>query len=338
MSIFSILFIIIGFIKAILYVFKNSKNPNQNNRIISEYDFVKNTEKHFDAPVLDKNEPEKILRDLLIKEFASDDEYIKKRINVIANDIFITNDIGLRNREIEIYPILKLEKDFPEINVFEDGGLIRTFIIEPKNNNPHLKGQFLHAVIKINANSSIQIDGYISKDIPACERTDEGVRFQPFFLSDQENMNNNLKGKGMFQRGLHYSGYITSGNIRLICICDECIKSFNVEFYHAGFSEVQYFYSSNSRETLLVPYDNNLGNVPTQLQKQINIDELRELENKLPTSNDGKFEYYNPFKCPHCGDDYINFRENREMRPNEYYVNFYINQKPISLYKSVDEL
>lgn len=343
MSTFSIIFIIIGCIKAVIFIMKNNKNPNENNRVISEYDFANNTEKHHKIPVPEIPVPNKIdpfvaLSHLFPAAFDTDEEYSNKRITVVGNDIFITNDIKLRNREIEIYHVLKLEKDSPEINVFEDGGLIRTFVIEPKNSNPHLEGQFMHSAIKINANSSVQIDGYITKDSTGCETTDEGVRFQPFFLSDRDEKNKELIGKGMFERGLHYSGYITPRNIRLICICDQCKKSFNVEFSHAGFSEVQYFYSSNSKETLIVPYDNNLINVPTQLQKEINIDELKEIENKLPKSGDGKFEYYNSFKCPHCGDDYINFRANKEMRSYEYYLNFYINQKPLSLSRKSHDL
>jgi hypothetical protein len=256
------------------------------------------------------------------------EEYKKERISVLGNDIYINNDLQLRSLEFEIQPIFKLEKKIPEIRIFEDCTLIKTFILEPRDINPNLEGQYFHSSIRINLNSSIQIDGYISKNPYNFQSTDEGVRFQPFYLSDKENLNIEMKGKGMFERGLHYSGYISSGNMRLICNCDDCKQSFSVEFYHAGFSEIQYFYSSNSKETLIVPYSNNFGKVPFQLQKEIDEIELKELENKLPKTEDGKFEYYNSFKCPHCYSDYINFRENKEIRPNEYYVNYYINQKP----------
>jgi hypothetical protein len=80
-----------------------------------------------------------------------------------------------------------------------------------------------------------------------------------------------------------------------------------------------------------VPYNNNLGEVPSQLQKDFDESKLKELESKLPKTEDGKFEYYNSFKCPHCNYDYINFRKNKESRPYEYYVNYYINQKTRSL-------
>jgi hypothetical protein len=260
------------------------------------------------------------------------DYYSNRPVTIIGNDIFINNDIiKLRYNDIEIIRILKLEKDVPEINIFEDGIKIKTFVIEPKNNNPNLKGQHFHSYIRINSNSSVQIDGYISKNPNTVEANDEGIRLQPFFLSDKEEENIKMRGKGMFERGLHYKGYISNGRIRLICICDDCQKSFSVGFYHAGFSEVQYFYSSNSKETLLVPYSNNLGEVPCQLQKDFDESKLKELESKLPRTEDGKFEYYNSFKCPHCNYDYINFRENKESRPYEYYVNYHINQETRSV-------
>lgn len=291
----------------------------------------------------------KALKKILLNDINSEEDYVEAkysinknfsitqksnietnsdRLRVVDNNLYINNHPSLTKKDFEFRPILKFEQNIPEINIFENETKIRTFVIEPKNSNPNLEGQYFHSSIRINSNSSIQIDGYISKNPNNFESTDEGIRFQPFYLSDKENLNIEMKGKGMFQRGLHYSGYISSGNMRLICNCDDCKQSFSVEFYHAGFSEIQYFYSSNSKETLIVPYNNNFGKVPFQLQKEIDEIELKELENKLPKTEDGKFEYYNSFKCPHCYSEFINFRENKELRANEYYVNYYINQKP----------
>lgn len=256
------------------------------------------------------------------------EEYKKERISVVGNDIYINNDIQLRNLDFEIQPIFKLEKEIPEIRIFEDCALIKTFILEPRDSNANLYGKYFHSEIKINSNSSIQMQGYISKSQKNIETNDEGIRFQPFFLSDREEMNKEMRGKGMFARGLYYSGIEIIGDIRLICICDDCQKSFSVEFNQTNFSEEQYFYSSNSKETLIVPYSNNREKVHFMLRNEIDEIELKELENKLPRTEDGKFEYYNSFKCPHCFSDYINYKENKELRPYEYNANYYINHKP----------
>ena len=251
---------------------------------------------------------------------TNDINYINKRVKVQRNSIFIDNSFSLRNRQIEIEPIIELEGEIPSISIYEGSKLIRKFNIEPLKSNPNLNGQYLHSSIRINSNSSVQIDGIISNSSSEFDKNGEGIRFQPFFLSDKEEENQKLKGLGMFDRGLHYSGLVSPTNVRLICSCDECSKSFGVEFIHAGFAEVQYFYSSNSKETLIVPYDNKLGPVPHQTQKDFDENLLIEIESKLPTTIDGKFEYYNAFKCPHCFADFINFRENKHLRPREYYA------------------
>jgi len=259
-------------------------------------------------------------------------QYSAGRVSIKGMDIYITNSREAQHQDIEIRPIIKFENDVPVIAIYENGYLYRSFTVEPKAGNENLAGQYFHASVRVNANSSVQMDGIISKSATNPDMTDyEGIRLQPFFLSDKSEINKSLEGKGMFARGLHYSGLISSGNIRLICICDSCLHSFSVEFIHAGFSDVQYFYSENSRETLLVPYGaTELGSIPTQLQKEIDDKDLELLEANLPEFEDGKFRYYNGFKCPHCGIDYIDFRNNKEMRPGEYYANFYLNQRPLS--------
>ena len=258
---------------------------------------------------------------------TNDINYINKRVKVQRNSIFIDNSFSLRNRQIEIEPIIELEGEIPSISIYEGSKLIRKFSIEPLKSNSNLNGQYLHSSIRINANSSVQIDGIISNSSSEFDKNGEGIRFQPFFLSDKEEENQKLKGLGMFDRGLHYVGLVTPSNVRLVCTCDECSKSFGVEFIHAGFAEVQYFYSSNSKETLIVPYDNKLSPVPHQTQKDFDENLLIEIESKLPTTVDGKFEYYNAFKCPHCFADFINFRENKHLRPREYYAYVYCNNK-----------
>ncbi|GLB49857.1 hypothetical protein [Neptunitalea lumnitzerae] len=259
---------------------------------------------------------------------------LNERVTVTENKIYITNQKqNLRNIDFELLPVFEFKEEKPVIEIYEDDKLIRKFVIDTKNDNPDLTGQFFHSSIRINRNSSVQIDGIISDNPDTHEENGEGIRFQPFFLSDREEMNASLVGKGMFQRGLHYAGLISSGNTRLICICDFCSASFSVQFYHAGFSEIQYFYSSNSKETLLVRYE-AIKDLPAQTQNEIDPNKLAEVERQLPKTKDGSFKYYNNFCCPKCSKPFINFQENKEIRPNEYYVNVYINEKPISYVKN----
>jgi len=260
---------------------------------------------------------------------------LNERVKVNENKILINNKKqNLRNIDFELLPVFELKEEKPTIEIYEDNKLLRRFLIDTKKENPDLTGQFFHSSIRINRNSSVQIDGIISDNSKEYDENGERIRFQPFFLSDKDEMNKSLIGKGMFQRGLHYSGLISSGNIRLICICDFCSSSFSVQFYHAGFSEIQYFYSDNSKETLIVNYG-EIENLPFQNQKVIDENKILEVENKLSKTKDGSFKYYNNFCCPKCNEPYINFEENKYIRPNEYYVNFYLNEKPIKYNKKM---
>lgn len=255
------------------------------------------------------------------------------RIDVKGGSIFIDNQKENIGKALELRTVFELATPIPEIRVYENQRLIHTFLIETLQSNPDLTGQFLHCSIRILANSAVMIDGIISKNNTSFPNwTDheyEAVRFQPFFLSDKNENNIACKGKGLFERGLHFGGTITPAGVRNICVCDSCNLSFTIQHFHSGFSEVQYFYSTDSKETLIVPY-NVIENMPTQLEPTINNGNLEIIERKLPKPSNalGTFNYYNSFKCPHCLTPYIDFEKYKGMRPKEYYGNTYINQNP----------
>jgi len=256
----------------------------------------------------------------------------QKRIEVKNDSIFIHNQNGSIGTAIEIEAIFNFKKPIPEIKVYENENLIHTYKIETLSNNPNLTGQFLHSSIRILENSGVMIDGIISKSsstFPEWKDEDyEAIRFQPFFLSDKNEENVKLKGKGLFDRGLHFSGTITPMGVRNICLCDNCNLSFTIQHFHAGFSQIQYFYSTDSQETLIVPYT-AIENLPFQLQENVDDENLEIIEAILPIPSNGKgtFNYYNSFRCPHCLGPFIDFENNKEIRMKEYYGNSYINQE-----------
>ena len=254
-----------------------------------------------------------------------------KRLSIQGDSIFIDNSNDNLGKAAEVDTVFGLTQPTPEIKVYENNQLIRLYRIDTLNTNSNLAGQFLHSSIRILDNNAVMIDGVLSKsDTSFPKWTDddyEAVRLQPFFLSNVNEKNIQLIGKGLFDRGLHFSGTVTPTTVRCVCICDNCKQSFSLQHFHAGFSEVQYFYSTDSRETLLVPYDVT-ANMPTQLQETIELTALKEMENKLSKSSYGDFRYFNSFKCPHCLTAFIDFEKYPEMRPKEYYGNTLLNQKP----------
>jgi hypothetical protein len=253
---------------------------------------------------------------------------ITGQVKIHRTDIYIST--GLLKKEGEVNHVFDLHESEPTIRVFENKKLRREYHMDTLSENPDLTGQFFHSSIRVLKNSAIMIDGIISKDqnkFPNWKDNNfEAIRLQPFFLSDNEQENEKLKGTGLFQRGLHFSGTVTPSGVRVICICDSCQKSFTLQHFHAGFSEAQYFYSTDSKKTLIVPYG-QIEKMPNQLQETIDEKTLEEIEQLLPKSTNGNFKYYNSFRCPHCSSPFIDFEKHKDIRQNEYYGNRLINQE-----------
>jgi len=259
--------------------------------------------------------------------------FTTKRIKIEGTDIFI-NKSRLFGRKTEEYlGVLNFDTAIPTIKVFEEEKLIKTFVVETLSANPDLTRQYFHTSIRLLENDGVMIDGIISKQEgkhPAWQDEDyEAIRLQPFFLSTADHkLTQQLVGRGLFERGLHYSGTVTPSTVRIICVCDKCNESFSIQHFHGGLSNSQYFYSDDSKQTLIVHYG-EIKNLPTQLQKEIDPTVLDELEGELPkpTKGKGSYRYYNSFCCPHCLCPYIDLRTNKGIRQNEYYGNKYINDK-----------
>jgi hypothetical protein len=255
------------------------------------------------------------------------------RLSIDGMNVRIGNEGKNRGTALERVHIFQLVEAVPTVSVLEDGKVIRAFRLETTDANPDLTGQFLHSSIRIFANSGVMIDGVISKSACTCptwqEPGYEGVRLQPFLLSDKVEENVKLAGLGLFRRGLHFSGAVTPTSVRAVCFCDRCRKSFTLQHFHAGFSEVQYFYSGDGKETLIVAYGAP-PNLPQQLQKTIDPTVLATVEAALPnpTIGQGAFRYYNSFLCPHCQEPFIDFVKHNDIRPGEYYGNTLINVRP----------
>lgn len=154
-----------------------------------------------------------------------------------------------------------------------------------------------------------------------------GIRFQPFFLPGSKGDPEELRGRGLFRRGLHFSGTVTPGSVRLSCECDECHRSFHIQSFHAGFSNCEYMYSASGKYTLIM--DSRVEGAPGALGTP-ELALIKKLESSLPLAPDGTaFKYLNPFRCPHCSAPYIDFERFPDQRPTEYYGNCLFGMEPI---------
>jgi hypothetical protein len=183
-----------------------------------------------------------------------------------------------------------------------------------------------HFSVRVHQNLACQADCVISQserfEADAFGKGEAiGIRFQPFFLSGAAVQNSEMFGKGLFARGLHFSGRVTPGNVLLSCECDSCRKSFLIHSYHAGFSDSGYFYSDSGKYTITV--SNREPGSPAALSDPDPTD-LADLEARLPLAPDGSsYRYLNPFRCPHCSAPYIDFADDPALRRAEYYGNYF---------------
>ena len=178
-----------------------------------------------------------------------------------------------------------------------------------------------HLSVRLHASRVCQGDGIVSDqpdfDPQALPRGKAaGYRFQPFFHSTVADPPD-LRGQGLFARGLHYRGIVTPGNVLLSCECDVCRRSFLTHSFHSGFSDLGYMYSASGAYTLTIPADIPGAPAPRSAPEPV---ALAELEQRLAAAPDGsRFRYSNPFRCPHCGAAFIDFEAHPGLREQEYY-------------------
>ena len=224
-----------------------------------------------------------------------------------------------------MFGVLALQGERPLVNVYVNGELLAGYRIDPCRKSDDYRGLFLHCCVRILPGLGLMIDGLFSFD-----RNNEnqhpsdslrGVRFQPFKLEGAAIPNSELFGRGLFARGLHFPERITPGNLRVVCVCDQCREPFTLEHIHTGFADHQYFYCETGIHTLLVSLHDLEGCPGPRVQ---NVDEqaLAAVEAQLPgcAACGKKFSYYNPLRCRACGAPFIDFQKFPELRASEYYA------------------
>jgi hypothetical protein len=236
-------------------------------------------------------------------------------------------------------PVLPLLERAPRLTVYVGAAPVARYVLEPIAQDPTLEGKFLHASIRILDNLGLMMDGLVSlkeHDSEAGAAVDggggrfvEGIRFQPLFIGAAREKNALNIGKGLFDRGLHFSGRVTPGSVRACCFCDRCGGAFSLEHFHTGFRDEQYFYCERGLHTAFVD-PRRVPGCPCALQESIDPASVAEAEARLPPCSvcGTSFRYLNPLRCPHCAAPYVDFTRFPEMRPSEYYGCTIVGEKP----------
>lgn len=241
----------------------------------------------------------------------------------------------------------KIKTRQPVLKFYENGELLREYTIDKIQDFTRglvsdFSELYLHLNVAIISTYAIQVDGVLShkdmmivnayeemlelqnrykklEDIPASEH--ECIRLEIFLLSEGSEKYEKIRGKGLFYKGLHFSGFITPSWVHLFCHCSSCKKSFGLQSFNAGMAWTAYFYCEKGIHTLTCPD----GKLPDVSDKK----KLEEFESKLPLCNEcgTHFRYFNPLRCPHCSEPYIDFQKYPEQRTLERYGNYFPGDK-----------
>ena len=246
---------------------------------------------------------------------------------LLADRVIAT--IGHDEVPVELLPAVHLQPTDRTLRFRDETGDTRSFGIASIREEG---GRVLHLSIRVGANHAVQVDGVVTADDGDPAETFEkgkakGVRFQPFFLPPAAATNAELVGRGLFARGLHYPGVVTPGNVSLFCLCDNCHRSFRVQSFHAGFSNLVYLYCSHQPHTLVA--SSYLDDSPPLL-RAADPAALARFAAKLPPCDacGGSFAWANPFRCPHCREPFIDFGRFPDERRREYYGNHLYGSTP----------
>lgn len=220
-------------------------------------------------------------------------------------------------------PVVKLKGEQQLLHFVDSAGNARSFDLSSVFSEG---GRFLHMSIRVGPTFAVQADCIVTRNEDENPEdtfqsgASAGIRFQPFMLPQFTEDTSLLLGKGLFFRGLHFSGSVTPGNVSVLCLCDYCHKSFRLQSFHAGFGEVTYLYCSGGPHTLIA--SSYIEDAPPILG-EADMESVARFERRLPKCNEcsGSFRYMNSLLCPHCKRPYIDFERYPEERKKEYYGN-----------------
>jgi hypothetical protein len=234
----------------------------------------------------------------------------------------------------EKLPVVELRSRNQSIRFIDSKGDVRSFDLASAFDEG---ARYFHMSIRVGPSFAVQPDGILTEkknqDAQAAYKDGaKGLRFQPFLLPESSGNPSDLVGRGLFCRGLHFSGTVTPGNLSLMCTCDKCRQGFRLQSFHAGFSNMVYFYCSGGAHTLTASsYEDD---APPVLGKA-DPEALSRFESHLPACSEcgGSFRYFNPLLCPHCKEPFIDFNSHPEEREREYYGN-YVYGRSLQHYQS----
>lgn len=216
-----------------------------------------------------------------------------KQSNLDKPEFSFTGSIPLTERE-------------PVITLADDGDVACRYCLQTEEGED-FTGKYFNLSVRIfpfkgNNVLAAQVDGFISDDPEDTEFNTSkiGYRMEGYIMNyggnDAEFVRSLIKGNDLVAKGLKYQGYTTPTNVRLVGFCPECKKSFTFHSYACYMIQNDVAYSDDGQQSCTFFY-------PEKIDKDVKF----EFEGIT-------YRYHNSFCCPHCGEPYIDYRKNPEMK------------------------
>lgn len=255
--------------------------------------------------------------------------------NLLLTATFEESQIASVSREdvpAEVTPAVSIHSSSPKLRLRDSAATDREYDLASVLSDG---ARYLFFSLRVGPTFAVEGDCLLSQSpelpLQAFQKGEAlGIRLQPFYLPECEGDAAELIGRGLFFRGFHFSGVVTPGNVSHVAICDQCRRSFRFQSFHAGFSNLVYFYCESGTHTLVA---SSYAEGAPQLLAENSPDLVERFEAKLPPCDrcGKRFRYYNSFRCPHCAAAYIDFQRHPLERAGEYYGNHMYRQDPQEL-------
>ena len=203
--------------------------------------------------------------------------------------------------------VVKLSGKCNIFQIYENNSLRREFELGTVEGED-FSGKYFHLALRIHTSNTycgpvhlVQTDGFIS-DTPEDKQmqlSDIGYRMECFPLhssAEEQYMCDQIIDRDLENKGLRYPGVTTPLNVRLIGWCPSCQRSFTFLSYALYNAQEEVAYSDDGLDVCGI--------------EEYEIDK----ENWARTADGKIFRYYNPFRCPHCGKPYIDYKKHRYMK------------------------
>ena len=203
---------------------------------------------------------------------------------------------------------MPLTEKQPVIRIIEDGVNTRNYTLENGPEDDYTGMYFQLCVLAYYKTNEgypdadvVQIDGLIAKENTGDAKMTTGTpayRFEVYYpVSDpfaNVLQNETVRGGPLESKALRYPGLITPTNVSLVGICGGCGRSFAFKGYFIHHMQCVPVYSDDGVDVMALPVQ--------EMEKAAGEKEW------AAEANGKRFRYWNPFRCPHCGEAYIDYQ------------------------------